>query len=161
MHPMSIALDVAEMVAFLAILTLLVKPVGAYMARVFQGERNFLSWVLSPLERLIYRVAGVAVSEEMDWKGYAAAMLLFNGLGIAVVAALLRLQGVLPLNPQHFPAFHPLLALNTAVSFVTNTNWQAYSGESAASTLTQMSALAVQNFFSAATGSAANSISAK
>ncbi|MCZ7395137.1 MAG: potassium-transporting ATPase subunit KdpA [Candidatus Methanoperedens sp.] len=152
MTDMEIFFDIGGMLFFLIVLTLLVKPVGTYMTNVFQGKRTFLSPVLAPLENLIYKAAGVKHDEEMDWKDYAKAMLLFNGLGIIVLFLILLLQGMLPLNPQGFPGFSLDLALNTAVSFVTNTNWQAYSGESAASYLTQMSGLAVQNFLSAATG---------
>ena len=125
---------------------LLVKPLGAYMARVYQGERTFLDPLLRPVERLIYRAAGVRADEEMDWKTYAVAMLLFNALGLLVVYALQRLQGVLPLNPQGLPAVAPDLAFNTAVSFATNTNWQSYGGETTMSYLTQMLGLTVQNF---------------
>lgn len=146
--------DVLEMLVFLSVLTLLVRPVGAYMARVYEGERTFLSFILGPLERIIYKVAGIRPAEEMDWKLYAVSMLAFNALGIVVLFALLILQGHLPLNPQQFSAFAWPLAINTAVSFVTNTNWQAYSGEAAAGSLVQMAGLAVQNFLSAATGMA-------
>jgi K+-transporting ATPase ATPase A chain len=140
------------MLFFLMVLTLFVKPLGTYMTNVFQDKRTFLSPVLEPIENLIYKAAGIKQDEEMDWKEYAKALLLFNGLGIIVLFLILLLQGMLPLNPQGFPGFPLDLAFNTAVSFVTNTNWQAYSGESAASYLTQMSGLAVQNFLSAATG---------
>jgi K+-transporting ATPase ATPase A chain len=149
---MEILFDIGGMLFFLIVLTLLVKPFGTYITNVYQGKRTFLSPVLAPLENLVYKVAGIKHDEEMDWKDYAKAMLLFNGLGIIVLFLILLLQGILPLNPQGFPGFSLDLAFNTAISFVTNTNWQAYSGESAASYLTQMSGLAVQNFFSAATG---------
>ncbi len=149
---MEILFDIGGMLFFLTVLTLLVKPLGTYMTNVYQGKRTFLSPVLVPLEALIYKAAGIKHDEEMDWEDYAKAMLLFNGLGLIILFLILLLQGILPLNPQGFPAFDLPLAFNTAVSFVTNTNWQAYSGESAASYLTQMSGLAVQNFLSAATG---------
>jgi K+-transporting ATPase ATPase A chain len=152
MTQMEIFFDIGVMLFFLIVLTLLVKPLGTYMANVFQGKRTFLSPVLVPLENLIYKAAGIKQDEEMDWKEYAKALLLFNGLGLIILFLILLLQGMLPLNPQGFPGFSLDLAFNTAVSFVTNTNWQAYSGESAASYLTQMSGLAVQNFLSAATG---------
>jgi len=133
-------------------LVALVKPLGAYMARVYQGERTFLDPVLHPVERLIYRAEGARAEDEMDWKTYAVAMLLFNALGMLVVYALQRLQGVLPLNPQGFRAVAPDTAFNTAVSFATNTNWQSYSSETTLSYLTRMLGLTVQNFVSAATG---------
>ena len=152
MPDMEIFFDIGGMLFFLIVLTLLVKPVGTYITNVYQGKRTLLSPVLVPLENLIYKAAGIKHDEEMDWKDYATALLLFNGLGIIVLSLILLLQGILPLNPQGFPGFSLDLALNTAVSFVTNTNWQAYSGESEASYLTQMSGLAVQNFLSAATG---------
>ncbi len=149
---MEILFDIGVMLFFLIILTLLIEPSGTYMTNVYQGKRTFFSPVLVPLENLIYKAAEVKQDEEMDWKDYAKALLLFNGLGLIVLFPILILQGILPLNPQGFPGFPLDLAFNTAVSFVTNTNWQAYSGESAASYLTQMSGLAVQNFLSAATG---------
>ncbi|VVB92126.1 Potassium-transporting ATPase potassium-binding subunit [uncultured archaeon] len=152
MPVMEIFFDIGGMLFFLIVLTLLVKPLGTYMTNVYQGKRTFLSPILMPIENLIYRAAGIKQDEEMDWKDYAKAMLLFNSLGFAVLFLILLLQGMLPLNPQGFPGFPLDLAFNTAVSFVTNTNWQAYSGESAASYFTQMSGLAVQNFLSAATG---------
>ncbi len=152
MTAMEIFFDIGVMLFFLIVLTLLVKPLGTYMTNVFQDKRTFLSPILITLENLIYKVAGIKQDEEMDWKEYAKALLLFNGLGLIVLFLILLLQGILPLNPQGFPGFPLDLAFNTAVSFVTNTNWQAYSGESTASYLTQMSGLAVQNFLSAATG---------
>ncbi len=147
-----IIFDIGGMLFFLIVLTLLVKPLGTYMTNVFQSKRTFLSPILMPLENLVYKAACTKQDEEMDWKDYAKAMLLFNCLGLIVLFLILLLQGILPLNPQGFPGFSLDLAFNTAVSFVTNTNWQAYSGESAVSYLTQMSGLAVQNFLSAATG---------
>ena len=124
------------------------------MARVYQGERTFLDPLIRPLERLLYRAAGVRASEEMDWKTYALAMLLFNALGMVVVYALQRLQGMLPLNPQRWGPCRADSALNTAISYATNTNWQGYGGETTMSYLTQMLGLTVQNFLSAATGMA-------
>jgi K+-transporting ATPase ATPase A chain len=141
-----------QLALYVVVLVLLVKPVGAYMARVFQGERTFMSTVLGPFERLIYRVAGVDPAGESDWKHYAAGVLLVNFLGFIAVYALLRLQGVLPLNPQGLGAVSPDSSFNTAVSFATNTNWQGYAGEATMSYLTQMLGLAVQNFLSAASG---------
>jgi K+-transporting ATPase ATPase A chain len=143
-----------ETLFFFAVLLALVKPFGAFMAKVYQGEHTVLSPVLTPCENFVYRVCRVDGNEEMGWKRYAAAMLAFNGFGFLALFALLMLQHLLPLNPQHLPPFSWQLALNTAVSFVTNTNWQNYSGELAASYLTQMVGLAVQNFVSAATGMA-------
>jgi K+-transporting ATPase ATPase A chain len=139
---------------YLCLLLLLAKPLGAYMARVYQGERTFLGPLIRPLERLLYRAAGVRAGEEMDWRTYALAMLVFNALGIVAVYALQRLQGLLPLNPQHFGAVSPDSALNTAISYATNTNWQGYAGETTMSYLTQMAGLTVQNYLSAATGMA-------
>ncbi len=135
-------------------LTALAWPLGAYMARVYIGEKTVLSGVLGPVERLLYRLSGVHADDDMDWKRYAVAMLLFNLLGTLVVYALQRLQGMLPLNPQDFGAVSADSSFNTAVSFATNTNWQGYGGESTMSYLTQMLGLAVQNFVSAAAGMA-------
>lgn len=138
---------------FLALLAL-VKPLGTYIMRVYSGERVFLERILGPVEQLIYRFAGVEPSQEMSWKTYAVAMLLFNAAGLLFLYALQRLQGVLPLNPQGFVAVSPDLAFNTAASFVTNTDWQAYGGETTMSHLTRMLGLTAQNFLSAATGMA-------
>jgi K+-transporting ATPase ATPase A chain len=141
-------------VLYLLVLLLLVKPLGAFMARVYQGERTFLSPVLQPVERFIYRLAGIHTDEEMDWKTYAIAFLLFNFVGILLLYSIQRLQSILPLNPENLGAVSPGLAFNTAVSFVTNTNWQSYGGETTMSYLTQMAGLTVQNFVSAAVGMA-------
>jgi potassium-transporting ATPase potassium-binding subunit len=139
---------------FLLILLLLVKPLGAYMARVYQGERVFLSPIIRPVERFVFRIVGIHPDEEMSWKHYAVVMLLFNLAGLLLVYAFLRLQSFLPLNPQELPNVSPDLSFNTAVSFATNTNWQSYSGETTLSYFTQMLGLGVQNFLSAATGMA-------
>jgi K+-transporting ATPase ATPase A chain len=139
---------------YIAALLLLAKPLGAFMARVYQREQTFLDPVLGPLERLIYRVAHINADEEYDWKENAIAMLLFNAAGLFVVYALQRLQQFLPFNPQGMAAVSPDSSFNTAVSFATNTNWQGYSGETTMSYLTQMAALTTQNFVSAATGMA-------
>jgi K+-transporting ATPase ATPase A chain len=139
---------------YLLVLLLLVKPSGAFMARVYQGERTFLSPVLQPVERFIYRLARIHADEEMDWKTYAIAFLLFNFVGILLLYLIQRLQSILPLNPQSLGAVPPGLAFNTAASFVTNTNWQSYGGETTMSYLTQMAGLTVQNFVSAAVGMA-------
>jgi len=143
-----------ETIIFFVVLLALVKPLGAFMARVYQGERTFLSPVLAPCENLLYRICGVDRDEEMSWKRYAWAMILFNLVLFAALFAMLMLQHLLPLNPRKFPAFSWHLALNSAVSFVTNTNWQNYSGELTASYFTQMVGLALHNFVSAATGMA-------
>ena len=139
---------------FFLILLSLVKPLGWYMARIYQGACLPVIGRLQPLERGLYRLSGVDAQHSMDWKQYLSAMLCFNGLGIVLVYALQRFQVVLPFNPQHMVSVEPWIALNTAVSFVTNTNWQAYAGETTLSYLTQMLALTSQNFISAATGMA-------
>ena len=143
-----------ELAAYFAVLLALVKPLGWYMARVYAGERCGLDRILGPLELGLYRLSGVRPELEMSWRQYAVAALMFNALGALAVYGLLRVQGWLPLNPQGLPSVTPDLAFNTAVSFATNTNWQAYSGEGALSNLSQMLGLAVQNFLSAATGMA-------
>src|SRR5271168_1451305 len=122
------------------------------MAAVFSGEKTFLTPVLRPIERLTYLVCGVQESSEQAWKKYAGHLLLFALIGTLLTYAMLRLQALLPLNPQGLPAVPPDLAMNTAVSFNTNTNWQAYSGENTLSHFSQMTVLAVHNFLSAATG---------
>jgi K+-transporting ATPase ATPase A chain len=137
---------------FLLLVLACVKPMGFYMARVFEGGAGWPLRAGAPLERWIYRLCGVDPASEMGWKQYAAGLILFNALGALVVYLLQRCQAWLPLNPQHFTNLTPDSAFNTAVSFVTNTNWQGYSGESAMSYLTQMAGLAVQNFLSAASG---------
>ncbi|WP_193336661.1 potassium-transporting ATPase subunit KdpA [Devosia beringensis] len=133
---------------------LLAKPLGLYMAHVFAGERTFLSPVLRPLESGFYRLAGIRQDHEQGWLAYAFGVLAFSLAGFLALFALLRLQGFLPLNPQGFAGLAPDLAFNTAVSFVTNTNWQNYAGETTMSHLSQMAGLTVQNFLSAATGMA-------
>jgi|CXWL01.1.fsa_nt_gi K+-transporting ATPase ATPase A chain len=139
---------------YFVVLLALVKPLGWYMARVYEGQPCGLDRLVGPLERLVYRLCGVHHTEEMNWKTYAVAILLFNGAGLFALYALQRWQGMLPFNPQGFGAVAPDLAFNTAASFVTNTNWQAYAGEATLSYLTQMIGLTVQNFMSAATGMA-------
>ena len=143
---------VETLVAVLAATILLALPLGAYMARVYSGETFWATRALGPVERLFYRLAGIHPDEEMDWKRYAIALLIFNLLGMVFLYGLLLWQHGLPLNPEHFPGVTRALAFNTAASFVTNTNWQAYGGESTMSYLSQMLGLAVQNFLSAATG---------
>jgi len=139
---------------FLFILLLLVKPLGSYMARVYAGERTFVGRIVGPVERLIYRILGLRADDEMDWKTYAVALLLFSLVGLLALYGLQRLQSVLPLNPQSLGAVDSDTAFNTAASFTTNTNWQSYSGETTMSYLTQMLGLTVQNFLSAAAGMA-------
>ncbi len=145
---------ILQPILYLLILLLLVKPLGAFMARVYNGERTFLSPAIEPVARFIYRLARVDVKKEMDWKTYAVAVLIFNFVGILLLYLIQRLQSMLPLNPEGLVAVPPGLAFNTAVSFVINTNWQSYSGETTMSYLTQMLGLTVQNFLSAATGMA-------
>jgi len=136
---------------FLAILVV-TKPLGLFMAKIFSGEPTLIGKVLRPVERLIYRICRVDEGEEHHWTAYTAAMLMFNLAGLLLLYAFERLHYYLPHNPQGFTGVAPDLAFNTAVSFTTNTNWQAYSGESTMSYLTQMAALAYHNFVSAATG---------
>jgi potassium-transporting ATPase potassium-binding subunit len=145
---------IVQLVVFVVVLLALAKPLGEYMARVYDGEARIAGKVFGPLERLIYHACGVSPDREMGWKTYAIAMLVFNLAGILVVYVLLRLQDVLPLNPEKLAATSPDLAFNTAVSFATNTNWQSYSGESTLGYLVQMAGLTVQNFVSAAAGMA-------
>jgi len=134
------------------VILLLTKPMGLYLYRVYEGRSRPLARVLGPLERLLYRLSGVDPEKEQDWKGYAISMLAFSAFGLLVTYLIERLQGVLPLNPNQLGAVAPDLAFNTAASFTTNTNWQAYSGESTMSYLTQMAGLAWHNFTSAAVG---------
>lgn len=142
-----------QILLFLLIIFLITKPVGIYMARVFSGERTFMDPVMRPLERLLYRVTGVDEKHEMRWTEYAISMLLFSLVSMLLLYAFERLQQFLPFNPQHLGAVSPAhLAFNTAASFTTNTNWQAYSGETTMSYFTQMAGLAYHNFMSAAVG---------
>jgi K+-transporting ATPase ATPase A chain len=141
-----------QIAVFVLVLFAITKPIGTFMARVFNGERTFLDPILRPIERLIYRVTGVDEKHEMRWTEYAVAMLLFSAASLLLLYLIQRVQGWLPLNPQKFAAVPQALAFNTAVSFTTNTNWQAYSGETTMSYLTQMAGLAYHNFISAATG---------
>jgi K+-transporting ATPase ATPase A chain len=141
-----------QIALYCVVVTLLVKPFGFYMTRVFNGERTFLSPVLRPLERVIYSVSRVNEREEQSWLGYGLAMLTFSLMGFLALYALQRLQAVLPFNPQHLDPVGPDLAFNTSVSFVTNTNWQSYTPETTMSYLTQMAGLTMHNFVSAATG---------
>jgi K+-transporting ATPase ATPase A chain len=137
---------------YLLVIFLLTKPIGIFMTRVFNREKTFLDPVLRPIERAVYRLTGVDENHEMRWTEYAIAMLLFSGVSMALLYLIERTQKWLPLNPQKFPNVEPGLAFGTAASFTTNTNWQAYSGESTMSYLTQMAGLAYHNFVSAAVG---------
>jgi K+-transporting ATPase ATPase A chain len=141
-----------QIVLFCALILLITKPLGLYMTRVFAGERTPLSPVIRPVERLLYKLAGVSEHDEQHWVTYAIAMLAFSFAGFVSLYALQRLQNVLPLNPQNLDAVSPDLAFNTSVSFVTNTNWQSYVPETTLSYLVEMAGLTVHNFLSAATG---------
>ena len=142
----------AQIALFCGLVLLLTRPLGGYLDNVMAGRRTLLSPVLRPVERGFYRLAGIDPAEEQSWWVYARAMIVFHIVGFAFVYLLLRLQDLLPLNPQGMSAVAPDLAFNTAVSFLTNTNWQNYGGESTMSYLSQMVGLTVQNFLSAATG---------
>jgi potassium-transporting ATPase potassium-binding subunit len=142
-----------QIFVFLALIFAITKPLGIFMAKVFAGERTFLDPVLRPVERLVYRVTAVEEKREMRWTEYATAMLLFSAVSMLVLYLIQRVQAFLPWNPQHFAGVTPQhLAFNTAASFTTNTNWQAYAGEATMSYFTQMAGLAYHNFVSAATG---------
>src|SRR5215475_8145237 len=142
-----------QILLFLVLVLLVTKPMGVFMTRVFNREKTFLDPVMRPVERLIYRVTGVDENHEMRWTEYAIAMLLFSIVSMIVLYLMQRLQGYLPFNPQKFGAVNPShVAFNTAASFTTNTNWQAYGGESTMSYFTQMAGLAYHNFVSAAVG---------
>ena len=144
--------DVLQIILYLVILVLLAKPLGAFMARVINGERNILSPVMAPVERFTYRMLGTKSDEEMNWKQYAIAVVLFALLGVVTLYIIERLQGVLPFNPQHLPEVPSALSFNTSISFNTNTNWQNYGGETTMTYFTQMVGLTVHNFLSAAAG---------
>ncbi|MGZ9034703.1 MAG: potassium-transporting ATPase subunit KdpA, partial [Rhodospirillales bacterium] len=141
-----------QIALYIALILLITRPLGGFLTRVISGERTVLSPVLLPIERAFYRAGGVDPRIEQHWLTYGLAMLLFNGAGLVLLYGLQRLQGVLPLNPQGMPAVPADLALNTATSFVTNTNWQNYGGETTMGYLVQMAGLTVQNFVSAGTG---------
>ena len=144
--------DILQSALFVILLVVVAWPVGRLMWKVMEGHKNFLTPVFTPVEKLVYKLSAIDQKEEMNWKQYLIAVLLFNAFGFLFVFLLQILQGVLPLNPEGLssPSWH--LSFNTAVSFATNTNWQAYSGETTLSYLTQMLGLTVQNFVSAATG---------
>lgn len=145
---------ILQIALYFSILLILARPLGIYMAHIYEGEPCWLDCIAKPVECTFYRLCGIRQDKEMDWKEYAIAVLLFNAAGLFLLYFLQRLQGTLPLNPQKFPGIPPDLAFNTAISFCTNTNWQAYGGETTMSYLTQMSGLTVQNFASAAVGMA-------
>ncbi len=153
MH-INVVVDVLQLIVFLAVLTLIAGPFGRFMAKVYQGEHTFLTPIFAPVERFFSTVCGIRQDAEMDWKQYAVSLVIFSIIGFAVTLLILLLQGYLPFNPRQFSGFSWNLALNTAVSFLTNTNWQAYAGESAASYFTQVIALMVHQFYSAAAGMA-------
>jgi K+-transporting ATPase ATPase A chain len=148
------SIGVLQIIVFFGLILAVTKPVGLFMSHVFQGERTFLHPVLRPVEALVYRLCGVREDQEQRWTQYTASVLAFSFFAFLIPYAMMRLQGLLPLNPQGFGAAQvsPDQSFNTAISFMTNTNWQWYSGESAMSYLVQMAALAVQNFVSAAAG---------
>ncbi|MDR3499311.1 MAG: potassium-transporting ATPase subunit KdpA [Parvibaculum sp.] len=141
-----------QIALFSAVIILVTRPLGGYMTRVFQGEKVFLTPLFHPIEVIFYRLAGVDEKSDQSWLRYGGSMLLFSVAGFVLLYALLRLQAFLPFNPQGFGAMEPMLAFNTAISFVTNTNWQNYGGETTLSYFTQMAGLTVHNFVSAATG---------
>jgi len=144
--------DLLPILLFLCVLTLFAVPLGEFMAKVFSGRRNFLTRIVGPVEKLLYRCFGIDERDEMSWKAYAFSLVIFNAIGIVVLFVLQLIQGWLPFNPQKFGAVRWDTALNAAISFVTNTNWQSYSGEQTMSYFTQMLGLTVQNFLSAAVG---------
>lgn len=148
------SLEMIQIAIYIGLLVVCVPLLGRYMAKVFAGERTLFSLVLHPVERIIYRASGVDADSEQNWRAYTLALLVFNVMGFGTVLTLQLLQSILPLNPMHLGNVEPFLAFNTATSFMTNTNWQAYGGETTLSYFTQMVGLNVQNFVSAATGSA-------
>lgn len=147
--------DLIFLLILLMVTVIMAVPIGKYMSKVFTGQKTFMTPVMQPVERFIYHLVGVDENEEMNWKRYAYSLIIFNIIAILFLFTLQLLQGYLPLNPEGFPGVRWDTALNTAISFVTNTNWQSYAGETTMSYLTQMMGLAVQNFVSAAVGIAA------
>ena len=143
-----------QILIYLVVLVLLTKPLGIYISNVYNGEKTFADFIISPFEHLIYKLTGVDRAKEMNWHEYAAAILFFSTASFFAVYLILRLQTFLPLNPQEFSAVSPDLAFNTAISFASNTNWQSYAGETTMSYFSQAVALTVQNFVSAAVGMA-------
>src|SRR5271156_4579758 len=150
---MNATLGWIQLALYLGILLVITKPLGLYLLQVLDANgRTWFDPILGPIERLTYRLCGVDPQKEQSWKAYTLSMLVFSMVTMLVTFAILRLQGILPLNPQGFVSVPDHLAFNTAASFTTNTNWQSYGGESTMSYLSQMVALASQNFFSAAVG---------
>lgn len=145
-------IGIFQILLYFLILLALVKPLGWYMAQVYEGKFSAMNRVIAPVERFVFRCCGIKVTQGMTWQRYLSAMLVFNMLGFLFVYLIVRVQFYLPLNPNFFTAISPDLAFNTSISFVTNTNWQAYAGETSMSYFTQMTVLTVQNFLSAATG---------
>ncbi|MBV8880803.1 MAG: potassium-transporting ATPase subunit KdpA, partial [Planctomycetaceae bacterium] len=143
-----------QLTLYIVALLALVRPLGSYMARVYEGKPVFLSRVLGPVERFFYKISGIDPAREVGWKSYAVSLMVFSTSGLVALYALQRLQAFLPLNPAGLGPVSPDSSFNTAVSFVTNTDWQGYGGETTMSTLTQMAGLGVQNFVSAAAGMA-------
>ncbi len=141
-----------QFVVFFAVLLLLMRPLGLYIARVLEGEKTFLDPVLRPIERLLYRACGIHADQEMSWQQYTVAMLIFSFVSLLLTYIIERAQGLLPWNPQHLAGVAPATAFNTAASFTTNTNWQVYTPETTMSYFTQMAGLAYHNFLSAAIG---------
>ena len=144
--------DIVYIIVFIAVSSIAAPLLGRYMADVFEGKRNLLTKIVGPLERLLYRICRINPAQEMTWKEYAIAFLLFNGIGLIALFFLQIVQGRLPFNPRALGAVRWDTALNTAISFMTNTDWQAYGGESTMSYFTQMAGITVQNFLSAAAG---------
>jgi K+-transporting ATPase ATPase A chain len=144
--------DLREIIIYVAVIVAIAGPLGILLAKVLAGKAHVFSSALGRLERLVYRLSGVRTHDEMDWRRYTLALLAFNALGFAFLLMLQLAQHLLPLNPEGLPNVSGWLAFNTAMSFVTNTNWQAYRGEATMSYLTQLLGLGVQNFLSAATG---------
>src|SRR5260221_6045474 len=143
---------ILQILIYLVVLLLIAKPLGSFMAAVYEGKPTFLNPVLKPVERLIYRLCGTSETEEMNWQTYALGLILFSAISVLFVFLLQRIQNILPLNPLGFGAVTPDSSFNTAVSFTTNTNSQGYGGETTMSYLTQIACLAVQKFVSAAVG---------
>ena len=141
-----------QIALFTLLVAICVRPFGGYMMRVFGGQRTVLGYLQRPLERAIYRIAGIDPAAEQQWHRYALSLLAFNLAGLAALYALQRLQGTLPFNPQQMATVDPVLALNTAISFASNTSWQSYGGETTLSYLSQMAGITVQSYLSAATG---------
>ncbi|MEO7100627.1 MAG: potassium-transporting ATPase subunit KdpA [Luteolibacter sp.] len=145
--------DWLQLALFIGLLALITKPIGIYLTKVLDPQgKTWLDPLIRPFEKVTYRLMGVDASKEHGWKGYTVAMLVFSAVGVLFSYAILRLQNILPLNPQGLPALSPALAFNTAVSFATNTNWQSYGGEITMSYFSQMVALTIHNFTSAAVG---------